>query len=111
MRPFIVRSAIWLILNVLSVSSYAEKDAQWISEEKAIQVAITEIGGDIIGIRFDKPDAQWDVFVQSGKHAYEVEVDAKNGAIISTEQESLEEIHAELSGDLSHEGVGSDIDK
>ena len=46
--------------------------------------------------------------MRSGEQAYEVEVDAETGAIVASEEEDLEEILAELSGDLSHEGVDGD---
>ena len=97
-------------LGVLTVTGCAQKDATVISKEAAAEAAIAEVGGELIGIRFDEPDTQWDVFVKSGDKAYEIEVDAVSGAIIEAEQESLEEIEAELSGDLSHEGVDGDVD-
>lgn len=81
-----------------------------ISERDAIDAALREVGVEVLGIRFDAPDTQWDVFVRSGERAYEVEVDAGNGTIVAIEEEDLEEIQAELSGDLSHEGVDGDVD-
>ncbi|MEM9252980.1 MAG: PepSY domain-containing protein [Planctomycetota bacterium] len=84
--------------------------AKFISEQEAIDAALAEVGGEVLGVRFDEPDTQWDVFVQSGDRAFEVEVDAVSGQIIAAEEESLEEIQAELSGDLSHEGVVGDVD-
>ncbi|MEM9419127.1 MAG: PepSY domain-containing protein [Planctomycetota bacterium] len=97
-------------LGVLPATGCAQNDATLISKETAVEAAIAEVGGELIGIRFDEPDTQWDVFVKSGDKAYEVEVDAVSGKIIEAEQESLEEIQAELSGDLSHEGVEGDVD-
>ncbi|MEM8494269.1 MAG: hypothetical protein AAF663_02635 [Planctomycetota bacterium] len=47
----------------------------------------------------------------SGDRAFEVEVDAVSGDIVAVEEEALEEIRAELSGDLSHEGVDGDVDE
>ncbi|MEM6260792.1 MAG: PepSY domain-containing protein [Planctomycetota bacterium] len=84
--------------------------AKFISEQEAIDAALAEVGGEVLGVRFDVPDTQWDVFVQSGDRAFEVEVDAVSGEIVAAEEESLEEIQAELSGDLSHEGVVGDVD-
>ncbi|MBB6430100.1 PepSY domain-containing protein [Algisphaera agarilytica] len=97
-------------LGVLSVTGCSQKDATLISKEAAIDAATAEVGGELLGIRFDEPDTQWDIFIKSGDQAYEVEVDAVSGKIIATEEESLEEIQAELSGDLSHEGVDGDVD-
>lgn len=77
----------------------------------AIEAALREVDGDVLGARFDAPDTQWDVFVRSGDQAYEVEVDAESGEIVAVEEEGLEEVQAELSGDLSHEGVDGDVDR
>lgn len=98
-------------LGALSVMNNAVADTQLISEEEAIKAALNQLDVEVLGIRFDKPDTQWDVFVRSGKQAYEVEVDAVTGKIVAAEKESLAEIQAELSGDLSHEGVKDDVDK
>lgn len=49
--------------------------------------------------------------MRQGDKAFEIEVDAKSGKIIAAEEETLAEIQAELSGDLSHEGVEGDVDK
>ncbi|MEM8873842.1 MAG: PepSY domain-containing protein [Planctomycetota bacterium] len=81
-----------------------------ISEEDAIKAALQRVGVDVLGVRFDEPDTQWDVFVQSGDQAYEVEVDARNGEVVAVEEEDIEEIRAELSGSLLHEGVDGDVD-
>ena len=93
------------------IPSYATEDTKFISEKDAIQAALTEVGVEILGIRFDEPDTQWDVFIRSGDQAYEVEVDAVSGKIVAAEKESLEEVQAELSGDLSHEGIEGDVDE
>lgn len=83
-----------------------------IGEQAATDAALAEVGagGSVIGIRFDAPDTQWDVFVADGERAFEVEVDAVSGAIVAVEEESRAEIEAELAGDLSHEGVAGDVD-
>jgi len=96
-----------ILLNTAS-SAMAE---QYISEEDAIKKALAHMEIEVLGIRFDKPDKQWDVFIRSKSKAYEVEVDALNGMIIKVEEESLDEIEAELSGDLSHECVECYVDK
>jgi len=111
MKNLILSGAIAIAFGALSVTSYAAEDTKFISEKDAIQAALTEVGVEILGIRFDAPDTQWDVFIRSGDQAYEVEVDAVSGKIVAAEKESLEEIQAELSGDLSHEGVDGDVDK
>ena len=100
-----------LVLAAISVASHAGDDPKFISEQDAIQAALMQVGVEVLGIRFDKPDKQWDVFVKLGDKAYEVEVDATSGGIVAAEEESLEEVKAELSGDLSHEGVEGDVDK
>lgn len=103
--------AVLAIFSILSGTSHAAESNKIISEQEAMQAALAEVGGEIIGIRFDKPDTQWDVFVKSGNQGYEVEVDAISGKIIATEPESLAEIQAELSGNLTHEGIDGDVDK
>lgn len=100
----------WITLVVLCSTGCASKNSTFISEQDAIEAAVAEVGGELLGIRFDEPDKQWDVFVKSGDQAYEVEVDAVSGKIVAAEKESLAEIQAELSGDLSHEGVEGDLD-
>ncbi len=100
-----------LVVMSSSVAAHVIADQKIISQDAAIKEALNEIDVEVLGIRFDKPDVQWDVFVRSGKQAYEVEVDAVTGHIVATEKESLAEIQAELSGDLSHEGVKNDVDK
>ncbi|MEM1026996.1 MAG: PepSY domain-containing protein [Planctomycetota bacterium] len=99
------------VLGVLSLAGCAtQKSAVVINEQDAVDAAIAEVGGELVGVRFDEPDTQWDVFVASGDRAFEVEVDAVSGNIVAVEEESLDEIRAELSGDLSHEGVEGDVD-
>jgi predicted small secreted protein len=110
MKKLILSVAILTVLNSLSVHSYASDDTKFISKEQAINTALNELSIEVLGIRFDEPDSQWDVFIKSGQHAYEVEVDAVTGKIVTAKKESLEEIKAELSGDLSHEGVSGDVD-
>ncbi|MEM1012208.1 MAG: PepSY domain-containing protein [Planctomycetota bacterium] len=97
-------------VSVVVLSGCASTDGGLISEADAVEAAIAEVGGELLGVRFDEPDSQWDVFVASGDRAFEVEVDAASGAIVAVEEEALEEIQAELSGDLSHEGVDGDVD-
>lgn len=111
MRKSILSVAVLVFGGALSVTSYATEEAKLISEEDATQAAIAEVGGELLGIRCDEPDTQWDVFIKSGEKAYEVEVDAVSGAIVAAEEESFEEVQAELSGDLSHEGVEGDVDQ
>lgn len=101
---------VMLAISLLSFAGCAQKGGVFISQQEAIEAALAEVDGDVLGIRFDEPDAQWDVFIGSGDQAYEVEVDAVSGKIVAAEAESLEEIQAELSGDLSHEGVEGDVD-
>lgn len=102
-----------LVLLALGTSFYlgcACADARYISQDDAQEAALREVEGDIIGIRFDEPDAQWDVFVSANPKAYEIEIDATNGKTVAIEEEDLAQIKAELSGDLSHEGVKGDKD-
>jgi hypothetical protein len=108
---FSLVKSVFIVLSVSSFSVYAADHAKFISKQEAIDVALEAVGGEVIGIRMDEPDNQWDVFVKSGADAFEVEVDAINGSVVASEKESLEEIEAELSGDLSHEGVSGDVDK
>ena len=100
-----------LLITASCITGCAQKDGVIITDEAAVEAAISEVGGELLGIRYDEPDTQWDVFVQSGEQAYEVEIDAVTGKVIAAEEESLEEIQAELSGDLSHEGVEGDVDE
>ena len=88
-----------------------DRDAKIISKEAAITAALAAVDVEVLGIRHDEPDTQWDVFVKKGEKAYEVEVNALTGEIVAAEEESLAEIQAELSGDLSHEGTLGDVDK
>ncbi|PSU58779.1 peptidase [Photobacterium aphoticum] len=106
-----VKSALCMALGMASVSISAAEKANIISEQEAIKAALGAVNVEVLGIRFDKPDTQWDVFVKLGDQAYEVEVDAVTGKIVAAEKESLKEVLAELSGDLSHEGVEGDVDK
>ncbi|WP_230627030.1 PepSY domain-containing protein [Photobacterium angustum] len=82
-----------------------------ISESEAIKAALHSINVEVLGIRHDEPDSQWDVFIRHNDKAYEVEVNALTGEIVTKEEETLAEIQAELSGELSHEGVAGDVDK
>jgi hypothetical protein len=109
---FSLVKSVFIVLSVSSFSVYAADHAKFISKQEAIDVALEAVGGEVIGIRMDEPDNQWDVFVKSGADAFEVEVevDAISGNVVASEKESLEEIEAELSGDLSHEGVSGDVD-
>ncbi|MBC7002339.1 PepSY domain-containing protein [Photobacterium sp. BZF1] len=111
MKNLIVHSALFVTLGLTTIASYAATDAKLITEQDAIKAALAEVGVEVLGIRFDEPDTQWDVFVRQGDKAFEIEVDAKSGKIIAAEEETLAEIQAELSGDLSHEGVEGDVDK
>ncbi len=110
MKNFVICAAI-TALGIASTPSYADSDANIISKTEAIEAALESVGVEVLGIRHDEPDNQWDVFVRHGDKAYEVEVDAITGKIVASEEESLAEIQAELSGDLSHEGVLGDVDK
>ncbi len=98
------------VIGVMSVVSQAADETRLIDEQKAIQAALAGVDVEVLGIRFDEPDTQWDVFVKVGTKAYEVEINASNGAIVAVEEESLAEVQAELSGNLSHEGVAGDVD-
>lgn len=98
------------VLSVGTLPALASQEPDLISEQEAITAALAEVGVEVLGIRFDQPDTQWDMFIRLNDTAYEIEVDAATGAIVAAEQESLAEIQAELSGDLSHEGVEGDVD-
>ncbi|MGB1012007.1 MAG: PepSY domain-containing protein [Thiolinea sp.] len=111
MNKFILTGVVLAVFGVFNSSGYAAEDDKLISEQDAIKAALAAVNVDVLGIRFDKPDTQWDVFVKVGEKAYEVEVDAVSKKIVAAEEESLKEIQAELSGDLSHEGVAGDTDK
>ncbi|ASI93478.1 PepSY domain-containing protein [Vibrio rotiferianus] len=110
MKKLILCSAL-TAFGLLSLPSHAANDAKVISQEEAIKAALGALDIEVLGIRHDEPDSQWDVFVKKDDKAYEIEVDARSGKIIAAEEESLAEIKAELSGDLSHEGVVDDVDK
>lgn len=110
MKRLVWSGAAFAAVASLSITGCAPKAATFISEQEAIEAALTEAGGEVLGVRFDEPDTQWDVFIKAGDQAFEVEVDAISGEIVATEEESLEEIQAELSGDLSHEGIDGDVD-
>ncbi|WP_162048509.1 PepSY domain-containing protein [Vibrio taketomensis] len=107
----ILRVGAVAILSLFTLLSYAATNEEMISKERAIEAALGAIGVEVLGVRHDKPDNQWDVFVKHGEKAFEVEIDATTGNVVATEEESLAEIKAELSGDLSHEGVIGDVDK
>jgi len=111
MKNLILGGAVLIAFSTLSVTSYAAEETKLISAQDALQTALAELGIEILGIRFDEPDTQWDVFIRLDEQAYEVEVDAVSGKIVAAEKESLKEIQAELAGDLSHEGVDGDVDK
>ncbi|WP_325893597.1 PepSY domain-containing protein [Grimontia sp. NTOU-MAR1] len=100
-----------IALGVVSLPNYAASNAEIINQEEAIKAALGALNIEVLGIRHDKPDTQWDVFVKKDDKAYEIEVDALTGKIVAAEEERLAEIKAELSGDLSHEGVIGDVDK
>ncbi|WP_026973285.1 PepSY domain-containing protein [Aliagarivorans marinus] len=109
MRTPLLLTAAGLTLGVFNSTAYAA-DHALITEQQAVEAALAELGVEVLGVRFDEPDTQWDVFIKLGDNAYEVEVDAASGKIVAAEQESLAEVQAELSGDLSHEGVAGDVD-
>lgn len=100
-----------IALSVFSFSAIAAENSDMISEQEAIKAALSAVDVEVLGIRHDKPDNQWDVFVKVGDKAYEVEVDASTAMVVAAEEETLSEIQAELSGNLSHEGVDGDVDK
>lgn len=99
-----------LFLSVV-LASHAAEQKQLIGDQYAIKQALAALEFEVIGIRFDEPDLQWDVFIKSKGQAYEIEVDAYSGKVLAIEEESLEEIRAELAGQLLHEGIDGDIDK
>lgn len=107
----LILSAALLTSSALSMTAYAVEDDTFISEQMALKHALKAVNVEVLGVRFDEPDSQWDVFIRTGEQAYEIEVDAVSGKVIETEEESLQEIQAELAGDLSHEGVEGDVDK
>lgn len=111
MKKLILNGVIAIAFGALSITNYAAESTKFISDKDAIQAALLEVDVEVLGIRFDAPDTQWDVFIRSGDQAFEVEVDAVSGEIVAVEKETLEEIRAELSGDLSHEGIDGDVDK
>lgn len=90
---------------------HAADQKQLISDQYAIKQALAALELEVIGIRFDEPDRQWDVFIKSKDQAYEIEVDAYSGDVIAIEKESLEQIRAELAGQLLHEGIEGDKDR
>ncbi|CDT02276.1 PepSY domain-containing protein [Vibrio coralliirubri] len=98
-------------VSTFSVSTYAAQGTEIVSKEQAIKAALLSLDVEVLGIRHDEPDNQWDVFVTRDGKAYEIEVDAVTAQIVAVEEESLAEIQAELSGELSHEGVTGDVDK
>lgn len=98
-------------VSTFSVSTYATQGTEIISKEQAIKAALLSLDVEVLGIRHDEPDTQWDVFVTRDGKAYEIEVDALTAKIVALEEESLAEVQAELSGELSHEGVTGDVDK
>lgn len=104
--------SLWALsaLSMLCVCGCMSNKGTMISKEAAVEAALLEVGVDVLGVRFDEPDTQWDVFVRAGDRAYEIEVDAESGEIVAIEEEDIAEIEAELSGDLSHEGVDGDTD-
>ncbi|HHX8330483.1 TPA: PepSY domain-containing protein [Vibrio alginolyticus] len=105
MKKFLLCSALTAFC-VISPPSYPASNAEIINQEEAIKAAL-----GALDIRHDETDSQWDVFIKKGSKDYEVEVDAPTGKIVATEEESLAEIEAELSGDLSHEGIIGDVDR
>lgn len=98
-------------LCALGISMSVSANSEIVSKEEAIKAALGTIDVEVLGIRHDEPDNQWDVFIRQGDKAYEVEVNASTGEIVAAEEETLAEIKAELSGDLSHEGTVGDVDK
>ena len=98
-------------VSTFSVSTYAAQGTEIISKEQAINAALLSLDVEVLGIRHDEPDNQWDVFVTRDGKAYEIEVDALTAKIVALEEENLAEVQAELSGELSHEGVTGDVDK
>lgn len=110
MKKFILCSALTAFC-VMSPQSYPASNAEIINQEEAIKAALGALDVEVLGIRHDEIDSQWDVFIKKSSKVYEIEVDAPTGKIVATEEESLAEIEAELSGDLSHEGIIGDVDR
>ena len=96
-------------VSTFGVSTYAAQGSEKVSKEQAIKAALLSLDVEGLGIRHDEPDNQWDVFVTRDGKAYEIEVDALTAQIVAVEEESLAEVPAELSGELSHEGVTGDV--
>ena len=86
MKRSLFRRTLLLTLVSLGVSSFALANPTLISEEQAIESALEGIGVEVLGIRFDEPDTQWDVFVKSGEQAYEIEIDALTGQLVAKEK-------------------------
>ncbi|MGE7918743.1 PepSY domain-containing protein [Viridibacillus sp. NPDC093762] len=59
----------------------------FISEQKASQIALTKAKGTITKIELDEEDGVYEVEVKDGMYEYELEIDAKTGAILDFEKE------------------------
>ncbi|ETT87351.1 PepSY domain-containing protein [Viridibacillus sp. FSL R5-0477] len=59
----------------------------FIGEQKASQIALTKAKGTITKIELDEEDGVYEIEVKDGMYEYELEIDAKTGAILDFEKE------------------------
>lgn len=72
-----------------NTNTQPKKVAQVISQEKAIQIALSKANGKVTDIELDKDDNHlvYEIEIRNGKMEYDFDIDAKTGAILKYEED------------------------
>ena len=78
----------FLSFNLLSVSAEGAK-SEGINMDKAKQIALEQVKGEIINIHLEKDDGMiyYEVIIQAKDGRYEVEIDKATGKVLEMEKE------------------------
>lgn len=76
-------------LNLLSVHAQGVKPLEGISMEKAKQIALKEVNGEIVSAHVEKDDGitKYEFIIQAKDGRYEVEIDKSTGKVLEVEKE------------------------
>jgi hypothetical protein len=76
-------------LNLLSVNAQGVKPLEGISMEKAKQIALKQVKGNIVSAHVEKDDGmtKYEFIIQANDGRYEVEIDQSSGKVLEVEKE------------------------
>lgn len=79
-------------LNLLSVNAHGAKP-EGISMEKAKQIALEQVKGEILYSHLEKDDGmiKYEIIIQANDGKYEVEIDKATGKVLEVEKEGDKE--------------------